>query len=257
MLLDWLSYLTTPAPWDARRLGFVRDSIWLQSRSRRCRKAWKPHLDRSRALIAGAVAEIGRGRTAVVLGSGLLDDIPLDRLADSFNSVVLVDMVHPWPARLAARRHPHVGLLTFDLSGCADWMLGRRTEPGLTLPAVCLGGDVDLVVSANVLSQLPILPLDHFCEGEDIMPDLGSRIVSAHLDALAQIGCRICLVTDTVQREEDRSGQVLDRSDLLHGVDAGSPDQEWDWVLAPFGEAARGSRLVHRVHGFSDWRPSR
>jgi hypothetical protein len=253
MLLDWLRYLTTPAPWDARRLGFVRDSVWLQSRSRRCRTAWKPHLDRSRAVVAEAVAGLGRRRTAVVLGSGLLDDVPLALLAAAFDSVILVDMVHPWPARWAARRFSHVELATFDLSGCAEWMLGRRGDPGPALPELCQGEEVDLVVSANVLSQLPILPLDHF--GDGATPDLGSRIVRAHLGALAALGCRICLVTDTAQREEDRGGRMLDHSDLLHGVSAGTPDQEWDWVLAPFGEAARHSRLVHRVHGFGDWRP--
>lgn len=253
MLLDWLQYLTTPAPKDFRRVGFVRDSIWLLSRSRRCRAAWQSHLSHSRELVTDVVAGLRERRTVVVLGSGLLDDVPLETLAGSFKDVVLVDVVHPWPTRAAMRRHRNVRLVEFDLSGCVDWMLGRTGDLGPVLPEICLASDVDLVISANVLSQLPILPLDWFEARGGLPPDLGGRIVSAHLDGLAALETRVCLVTDISQVETDRAGEIIDRSDLLHGVGLGIPDREWDWELAPFGEAERGSRLVHRVCGFRDW----
>lgn len=256
MLLDWLHYLTTPAPKDFRRLGFVRDSIWLLSRSRRCRTAWRSHLSRSRELVTEAVAAMPRRRTVVVLGSGLLDDLPLDVLAESFESVVLVDVVHPWPARAAIRRLRNVRLVDFDLSGCVEWMLGRSSSFAPVLPEICFAAGTDLVISANVLSQLPILPLDWFDARGGAPADLGFRIVSAHLDGLAALEGRICLLTDVMQVEMDRAGAVVDSSDLLHGVGVGVPDREWDWDLAPLGEAARGSRLVHKVCGFRDWRPA-
>lgn len=254
MLFDWLHYLVTPAAADFRRLGFVRDSIWLFSRSRRCRRAWRSHIARSRAVMMEALVGLDRRRTVVVLGSGLLDDVPMGDLARAFEAVVLVDVVHPWPTRLAIRRHRNVRLLSFDLSGCADWMLGRRTDLGPVLPQVCLAPDVDLVISANVLSQLPVLPLDWFGDRVGVPSGLGNRIVSAHLDALAALTCRTCLVTDTVQVEEDRAGHTIEASDLLHGVGLGMPDEEWDWELAPFGEAGRGTRHIHHVCGFRDWK---
>lgn len=253
MLLDGLHYLTTPARKDFRRVGFVRDSIWLLSRSRRCRSAWQSHLTRSRDLVTEVVAALPHRRTVVVLGSGLLDDVPFETLARSFENVVLVDVVHPWPTRAAARRHRNVRLIEFDLSGCVDWMLARGNDLGPALPEVCLASDVDLVVSANALSQLPILPLDWFDARGGIPPDLGRRIVTAHLDALAALPARVCLITDITQIETDRAGKIIDRTDLLHGVSIGVPDQEWIWDLAPFGEAARRSRLTHDVCGFRDW----
>lgn len=255
MLMDWLHYLTTPAPLAFRRLGFVRDSIWLQSRSRRCREAWKDHLSRSRRLIIDAIDDLPRRRTAIILGSGLLDDVPIDALATAFETVVLVDVVHPWPARLATRRHSNVRRISFDLSGSAGWMLGGAEGLGPALPGICFDPQVDLIVSANVMSQLPILPLDWFAERGRAIPHLGERIVSAHLDGLAGLDARICLVTDVEQVEEDRSERITERSDLLHGVRLGPPDRRWDWTLAPFGEAARDARLVHRVHGYRDWCP--
>lgn len=253
MLLDGLHYLTTPAPKDFRRVGFVRDSIWLLSRSRRCRSAWQSHLSRSRDLVIEAVTALPQRRAVVVLGSGLLDDVPFEMLAQTFKDVVLVDVVHPWPTRAATRRYGNVRLVEFDLSGCVDWMLARGGDLGPSLPETCLASDVDLVISANVLSQLPILPLDWFEARGGIPPALGRRIVTAHLDALAALPARVCLLTDVTQIETDRAGKIVDRTDLLHGVRVGVPDQEWVWDLAPFGEAARESRLAHDVHGFRNW----
>jgi len=39
----------------------------------------------------------------------------------------------------------------------------------------------------------------------------------------------------------------------MHGVVLPEADDDWDWELAPFGEAARHRRLVHRVVAFRDW----
>lgn len=260
MLLEWAHYLSTPAPWAHRRLGYLRESVSLLSRSRRCRRAWAPHLEASRALIGEAIADVPLRRSAIVLGSGLLDDVPLRGLAEAFDSVLLVDAVHPWPSRLQARRHANVRLMTADLSGSAELLLGRSADLLDPLPVLCAGGDVDLVISANLLSQLPILPLDRLASraGQRLPNpplDLGRRIVEAHLDALAGLSARVCLITDVEQIETDRDGRITDRLDLLHGVSLPAPDRAWDWDLAPFGEAERDRRLVHRVQAYRNWRP--
>lgn len=255
MLLEWVLSLATPAPLRHRRLGYVRESVLLYSRSRRCRAAWAPHLAAARAVVAQSLADLIRRDLAVVLGSGLLDDVPLALLSRTFARVRLVDAVHPWPARLIARRHPNVELVTLDLSG-ADAL---ADGPGITSDAigpVCAGAD--LVVSANLLSQLPILPVDRF-EGRGLQPPhrLGARIVEAHLAALDRLDGRVCLITDTHQREEDRDGTLIDSLDLLHGVRLPPGARGWDWELAPFGEAARHHRTLHRVQAYPDWSAAR
>lgn len=238
MLIDLFHYLTTPASWAHRRGGHLRESVLLRSRSRRCRAAWAPHLGRARALVVQACEGLTRTRTCVVLGSGLLDDVPLDHLAARFTEVRLVDAIHPWPTRWAVRGRANVTLVTEDL-----------TRPGAVF-AQGGGATVDLVISANLLSQLPILPVARAGESD---ADLGGRIVRAHLDALTRLTARVCLVTDVEQREEDRDGTVTDRLDLLHGETLPAPDETWTWDLAPFGETARHRRLVHRVQGYRDW----
>ena len=248
MLLAFVLALANPAPLRLRRLGYVRESGLLHARSRRCRAAWAPHLARSRDVVVRAASDCVSWRLAVVLGSGLLDDVPLADLAARFERVRLVDAVHPWPTRLAVRRHPNVDLVTAEISG-------GLAEPAL---AEALRG-ANFVVSANVLSQLPILPLDAYARaGQEAPPRLAAAIVDAHLSALtlaAREGARVCLITDTVQRQEDREGRAVETFDLLAGTALPEPSVAWDWELAPFGEAARHRRTLHRVHAYPDWGP--
>ncbi|MCF4125791.1 hypothetical protein [Methylobacterium sp. SyP6R] len=259
MLLDLLHWVAQPASLTARRLGYAGDSVRLASRSRRCRAAWAPHLAAAQDAVRAAMRDLPRRDTVVVLGSGLLDDVPIDDLAATFRRVVLVDAVHPWRGRWRARRFANVSRLVHDLSGTRDLLLGRGETFGPMLPPLCR--EADLVVSANLLSQLPILPVARLEAAGRLGPftdpeAFGGLIVAAHLDALAGLSAQVCLVTDRDETEEDRDGRVLERIDLLYGVDPGPAVRGWDWVLAPFGEEARDRRLVHRVGAYPDWRPA-
>lgn len=253
MLIEWLEALATPAAPGVRRLGYVRESVLLSSRARRCRRAWAAHQAATRTAILDAAA--GLSGRAVVLGSGPLGDVPLAALAASFARVDLVDVVHPWRARRAARRHRNVVPVLADLTG-GRWREGETAAGTETVRALCAG--TDLVVSASVLSQLPIVPVDWFeARRLAVPPRLAADIVAAHLAALDGLAARVCLVTDVEQVEEDRAGVETDRTDLLHGVALPPADRAWDWDLAPFGEASRRRRLVHRVQAYPDWAAAR
>lgn len=247
MLFEWALALANPAPLRLHRLGYVRHSGRLHARSRRCRAAWAPHLIRARGVIIAAAEASARRGSVVVLGSGLLDDVPLGALALLFDRVTLVDAVHPWPARLAARRYRNVALVTAEISA-------GLSDPGLA--ETCAAAD--LIVSANLLSQLPIVPIEaHEARGREAPPQLGTQIVETHLAALDRLAAgtaRVCLITDIVQRAEDRAGRVTDSLDLMFGVRLPPPAQAWDWEIAPFGEIGRRHRLLHRVHAYPDWR---
>ncbi|GEP04570.1 hypothetical protein [Methylobacterium oxalidis] len=254
MLRAWALYLTNPAHPALRRLGYLRESVSLYYRSRRCRAAWHSHLEASRGVILNAVEQLPKRRTVIVLGSGLLDDIPLSALASGFSRVVLVDAIHLWPVRIAVRRYPNVERVTLDISGTAGMLLGSASAPDDTIGSLCAEENVDLVVSANLLSQLPILPLDWFEErGLPVPSHLARNLIRSHLDVLTRMEARVCLITDTVEIELDRNGSETDRLDLMHGVALPKPDKTWDWDLAPFGEAAPDHRLLHRVEAYSDW----
>lgn len=257
MLAELLLAAVTPASRALRRMGLVTASVGLWSRSRRRSRQWAPHDQRCHAVVEKVMDALPRCRTVVVLGSGLVRDVPVDRLLGTFDRVLLVDAVHLPPVRARFAFQKRVTFVTADLSGLSGWLDG--TAPGRVPPdASILGGeDVDLVISANLLSQIP-LGVETFLEArpdrERVLPgDLLAQSVRGHLDDLAKARARVCLLTDVAMEERDRAGSVTDRLDLMRGVALPRPDEWWDWTVAPFGETDRQREYVHRVHAYVDF----
>jgi hypothetical protein len=255
MLLEIMLYASARTRPELRRLGLKGDAVALWSRATRCRSAWAPHEARCHAAVRAATADLQRRHTALVLGSGLLRDVPLAHLVESFQRVVLVDAVHLVPARWRAR-HPKVELVTADLSGVAAWLdgeAGGRLDP---LAAFRDDFRIDFVLSANVLSQLP-MAVEAWCERHprrvDRLPaDLDRRIVAWHLQDLAGLAARVCLLTDVWHQEIGRDGTLVEETDLLRGEALPPPDEAWFWEVAPRGEVSRNAAHIHRVHAFHD-----
>lgn len=260
MLAELLLRVLTPAALPARRMGLVNDSIGLWSRSTRRRREWRPHYERCKGVVTDVVEALPRRRTVAVLGSGLVQDVPIDALCAAFERVILVDAVHLPMVRWRMRARPRVTLVTRDLTGLAGLVEGKAA--GRTPPVADLAGDpqLDLVISANVLSQLP-LGVDSLL---DKSPSLAARLpphaadsaVVRHLDDLARFACHVCLLTDVTMRGEDRAGRTVETLDLMRGHAMPAPADAWDWTVAPFGEIDRDVRYVHRVHAYPDWRAS-
>ena len=256
MLAELAVWLATPVPWRVRRLGMLGDSVRLWSRGRRRAAQWASHEQNCHAVVRQAVAGLTRHDTVVVLGSGLARDIPLAELSAGFRRVLLVDAVHLLPLRLSVRRYGNVRLLTRDLTGLIDWIWGDVTGRRQPLADLARDGTIDLVVSANVLSQLAI-PVENWLErkiGEarTLPPDIGGRLIDWHLDDLLSFGGRICLLTDTRYRELDRHGKLTAKHDLLFGRALPRPDASWDWQVAPRGEYSDGTTYIHQACGHAD-----
>ncbi|MCW1842047.1 hypothetical protein [Prosthecomicrobium hirschii] len=253
MLAEVLVYLTTPCPTAHRRLGHLKAAVDLWSRAGRCAAAWAPHYRQCWSVVERAMADLPRRRKVVVLGSGLVRDVPVARLAAAFETVLLVDAVHLSIVRLRLARHRNVVLVTRDLAGLAPD--GRPS--GDPLAEFAADPDVDLVVSANLLSQIP-LAYEDLAAAHTIatlpQPDaIGPVLVAGHLAGLAGFRGRVCLLTDTEQRTVDRAGRVLETVDLIGGHRLPVPDACWTWTLAPFGEDGPEHELVHAVVGYVDF----
>lgn len=255
MITELFQWLTTPCSPAARRFGYLREAIGIDARYRRHPDAWAPHLEASRQVILRAMAGCARRRCAVVLGSGLLLDVPLAELAGGFNRVELVDMVHLRGARRIAARHPNVSLREADVTGR---LAGLSVDDGIppsgdppTLPE-----DADLVISANLLSQLPELPCAWLARRKDL-PEaargaIARDIIAAHVDWLATLPVVACLVSETERRYVARDSTVLRGWDALYGARLPPPDAVWSWDIAPVGEAARGFTQRNTVCGIAD-----
>lgn len=251
MLAELALQALTPAAPLARRFGLLREGVALWSRGRRQRKSWEPHQARCRAIIAEVAASLSRRRKVVVLGSGPTRDIPLDMLCASFDEVVLVDIVHLPPLRLKLWRQPKISLLSRDLTGAMAWLAGDVESRQDPLADLVAEDAVDLVVSANLLSQLawPVADWldDNPARAAALPHNLPARCIAWHLADLARFKGHVCLISDVEMVERDRAGAIHERLDLMYGVELPKEDESWLWPVAPFGEAEREREYVHRV----------
>lgn len=158
--------------------------------------------------------------------------------------------------RLAHRRRSNVSFVTRDVSGSLRWILGETSARADPLAAFRADAAIDLVISANLLSQLSIGPEEwlerHPARAKALPADILARIVQDHLDDLRRLPGRVVLLTDVEMREEAASGAVLARHDLLSGGALPTPDEAWSWPVAPRGEAELDRAYIHRVAGYAD-----
>jgi hypothetical protein len=262
MLREWLEDLLTSCPPQMRELGVLREQIAIDARVRRYGQAWAPHIACSRAAVLAAADRCPRQRTAVILGAGLVHDVPLSELHRRFQRVVLVDLFHRTAhVRRVARIAPQAVCRTWDASGALTGLfaagpgqsegdairLMAAADPGAVPDAVA----IDLVVSLNLASQLGMLPAAWLERGRPRSPGFRDRLcaaaAAAHLAWMRrQAGVRL-VVTDLRRELREPTGRPVS-GDAVGGLDAlGEPQRSWDWRIAPAGEHDPRCDLVHRV----------
>ena len=260
MLNELFHYYITPCPRTYRRLGYLSGLIAIQARYKRVAKQWKPHLENSRQLILQAVSEIPQHHKVVVLGSGLLKDVPVEALAKQFDSVILIDIVHLIETRHHCKKLGNVVLLEHDITGLADALLSYRPKmalprPNAILPDLAQGAD--LIISCNMLSQLAMTPSlylqQQFTINAEWLAKWQQEIIANHLTLLADQPGRRVLLCDFYHDYLDGEGVLLERQDMLHGLNLGKAEKQWCWLIAPLGELDNQCQLQSTVIGFSDW----
>ena len=213
-------------------------------------------------MILDAAAWCEHRRSALVVGSGLLFDIPLAELSRQFEQVVLVDIVHTWSVHREAARFSNVRLLPLDVTGVVErcHALARRRAPA-PLPqrtVDCLvGEDFDLVASVNVLSQLPVVPNGYLSQRIRTLTEARTRefsraLVMNHLDWLCSFPGVACLVTDLERLCHGDCG-LVSREDSLWGIALPEGGRDWVWDLAPRPEIYFHLDVRHRVGGYASF----
>ncbi len=229
-----LSYRRTPA---AFRRHLV-EAVGLWARGRRQARAWAPHLERTRSVIADGMATVPGRRTVAVLGAGPLFDVPVEILAKTFQRVLLIDIAHLFPAGRRIASLGNVEPIWRDLA-----------PPGEVAPLAFLNAiaGLDWVISVNLLSQIAHAAK----EGDE------GAAVDRHLGGLDALPVPVTLVTDTNYRLLDRAGATIESFDLLYGRALPASPHIWSWDVAPFGEEPTDTRRIHEVAAFADWHAAR
>lgn len=257
MLAEWWHYLTTPCLPTVRKMGYLSEAIAMQTRHRRCYSSWQPHFQSCQNTILEAVSQCPQYRHLVVMGAGSLADIPLAQLAAQFQQVQLVDLVFLKPARRAVQQYPNVTLIEVDVSGVlAQVAMGETTLQYEDYWRPDQMAAVDAVVSLNLATQLPLIPvrwlMKHDGLAENDADRMGKSIIEAHLKQLNEYAGVKCLIADRQITEYDLNGVQLDQFDPAWDVPLPKVVQSWDWQVIPAGESVHKTVQVNEV-GASIW----
>src|SRR5207253_6143840 len=110
MILEWFESLKTHGNKVAKDWGYVYQNVSLKFRSRRCAKAWQSHIDQSHQLIRDHLAK-AKPKSVMIIGSGLLLEIPIQDLLAQTEKIYLVDLVHSKEVRKLAAKNPKIELI--------------------------------------------------------------------------------------------------------------------------------------------------
>lgn len=262
MIQDLIEYLRAPYPWHLAPMGYVRELSGLARRAEQCADAWRPHLEATRRHIEAAVQGCKGQGTVLVVGSGLLLDVPIYMLSDRFRRVVLADIFHARQVRRVARDLANVELLQADITGVVepayDYARRRQTGPlPRGRPGLPNGEAFDAIVSVNLLSQLAPMPRQYIKAHRPAVPpkalhEFSKRIVEQHLAWLRRLRGQTVLIAD-YQREEQRNDGIMTCSNILEGIRLPEADASWAWDIAPLGSVYRDIEVRHRVAAYWDF----
>ncbi|VAW47562.1 hypothetical protein MNBD_GAMMA04-1076 [hydrothermal vent metagenome] len=251
MLKELWQYVsnTTEHP-IAKKMGFLTESIAMEARARRCKSSWGAHYQHCQKAILQASQRAVQKRTVLVLGAGSLHDVPLGILSSQFEQVLLVDLVFLNSARSVAQQFANVELIEYDVTESLE-----RIQIGLPMVDTPMGWlddpTIDLVVSLNLMTQLPLIPvrwlIEHFEFSEQEGDVLGKQLILAHLLYLQSFSGEVCLIADREGVEYDAEGNEVDRFDPWWDIEPPKASNTWQWELMPLGEVDRNRSQKNRV----------
>ena len=245
-IADILTKLTTFCSPYLRHMGYLNEAIGMRRRARERGEFWQPHLDNTRRFVLSSAAACPIRNRALILGSGLLLDLPLAELSSLFREVVLADVVCLPEARRQIGKYRNVSFIEHDVTGIAERLYLNRHRGIRDLPepeTPVLPADADFVVSLNILSQVWVIPRA-FVLAEFPGIDKGrleewcSEISASHDRMLRQASPFVCLVADHAFVQRDKAGAVCNRGSTIGRLVLQDPDESWTWLIDP-GEKGR------------------
>lgn len=245
MLSEWLLSKTAQKIPSAAGCAYADALAGLWARGRRCAGAWQAHQQASKQFIIEQIPRVAKRKRVVVLGAGILADVPLAALHAAFDHVVLVDVAVLWPTRWQLRAYRRAEYCLHDVTTLSQQM------PPAWVAGFSLPYPADWVISLNLLSQLPLLPLGYAQRsgyyGESVQENqFVTSVCQAHMVGLQRLPCAVSCLADLYQRTWQ--GEVLvAESDFSTVLPVSACLRRWRWPVAPLGEAGVGLFSEHQV----------
>ncbi|HEY8272605.1 MAG TPA: hypothetical protein VIG33_17055 [Pseudobdellovibrionaceae bacterium] len=254
MILEWLEYLKTQGNQTAKDWGYLYQNVSLKFRSRRCAKSWQSHINAAHQLIREHLEKL-QPKTVMIIGSGLLLEIPIQDLMNKVEKIYLVDLVHAKEIRKLAAKNKKIELIERDISSLLDVLkqgLGSfqlKTLPWNKLPAWDLP-PVDWVISANLMSQIPLMISERLPMSPEAYVKFAKSVRDQHIERLLEQAPQVLLFADFETHYIDREGQRIKTEDYQVNLKSLKYDREWLWEISPFGETSRDYKIEMLVKAY-------
>jgi hypothetical protein len=254
MILEWFEYLKTHGNKVAKDWGYVYQNVSLKFRSRRCAKAWQGHVEQSRQLIRDHLKK-AQSKTVMIIGSGLLLEIPIEELLMETEKIYLVDLVHSAEIRKLAAKNPKIKLLERDISGLLGilkkdtGLFQLKNIPWEHLPEWDLPV-VDWVISANLMSQIPLMISEKLPMSSEAYVKFANSVRDQHIERLFKQAPKVLIFADFETRYIDQEGQRIKTESYEVDLKSLKFDREWLWEISPFGETSRDYKIEMLVKAY-------
>ncbi len=244
MIVEALQHLFIKAPKHIKEMGYLKESIAIEARAKRCGESWTPHLAACKKQILMATTNLAPESEIMVLGSGGFHDVPIEVLLE-FN-ITCVDIVH---LPKIIKKYPTVSFIDKDVTGVVE-PLYKAVKNESTLfckPDWSLAKKPGLIISLNILSQLALRPL-HYAEMHkyDLGTHFHENIQTSHVNWLKKQDTNILMISD-ISREYYQDEQLLESVPSLPNLALDKPDEIWQWNIAPLGEVDKEISVRHTV----------
>ena len=226
-----------------RRMGYFDDQSGIIRRFQREREHWDTHLKNTRQFAIEAMQGKSQ-KSAAVLGSGWLLDVPVEEMSRYFEKLYLYDVRHPAEVKKQVASMGNVELFVCDISGFAlpvyqytkNYRNCKERPPISTIqPQTTLDlSEFDFVFSCNILNQLDILLIDYMGQFFELSYEetivFRSNVQHHHINMLP--ANRSCLVADYEEITCTPEGKEISRKTsvhhpIIHQTDA----RRWTWIF--------------------------
>lgn len=246
-----ITYITARAAPGARRAGLVRECVAIAARHRRHSLAWSPHLERCKEHITKAIRLADPAKPVLVLGAGPCLDLPVEALAAHPAGAVLVDAVLLPSTKKLITKHAKLSFVLSDLTGL---LAARDTHAALPALAPIKVEGYGLIISANILSQLPLAFVSVPPENTDEKAIM-TALQAAHINALKASGIPSMVISDYMAKFIVPSG-IKEYNTIDSVIFSTDAIDCWTWAVAPTGELDAQKQLSLTVGVWQiNWEP--
>ena len=244
-----------------REMGYFDDQSGIMRRYRREREHWDAHLQHTRQFAIQAMQGKNR-KSAAVLGSGWLLDVPVEEMSRHFDKVYLYDVRHPAKVKKQVRLLGNVELCVCDISCFAlsvyqyvkEYRNCKERPPVSIIrsQAVFDMSGFDFVFSCNILNQLDILLVYYLAQFFALSHEetiiFRSNVQQHHINLLPRN--RSCIVADYNEITCTPDGKEISRNISVHHPILQHTDvQRWTWEFDTKMTYYEGKKTFYEVMG--------